>query len=126
MATQVAGCPSTSPALIRPLSLAVAVPATVGGSLGALAFAGSALAAVARRRMGSGGRRRSRQLNLPRNFNSGASAAPVSPASTPYYYNPVTTHGGWEYDGGWQRSGQSKSNESIGGPVVVVVHVDYF
>ena len=84
----------------------MAVPATVGGSLGALAFAGSALAAVARRRMGSGGRRRSRQLNLPRNFK-GASA-PVSPASTPYYYNPVTTHGGWEHDGGWQRSGQSK------------------
>ena len=65
------------------------------------------LAAVARRRMGSGGRRRSRQLNLPRNFNGGASPA-VSPASTPYYYNPVTTHGGWEHDGGWQRSGQSK------------------
>ena len=79
----------------------MAVPATVGGSLGALAFAGSALAAVARRRIGSN-RRRARNLNLPRSF---AANANTSPASTPYYYNPVTTQGGWDNDGGWQRSG---------------------
>ena len=81
----------------------MAVPATVGGSLGALAFAGSALAAVARRRIGSN-RRRARNLNLPRSF--AAANANTSPASTPYYYNPVTTQGGWDNDGGWQRSGQ--------------------
>lgn len=83
------------------LGRGVAVPATVGGSLGALAFAGSALAAVARRRIGN--RRRARNLNLPRNFANVAAAGP-SPASTPYYYNPETTQGGYDNNGGWQRS----------------------